>query len=91
VLWALRTNINRVVRDTPFNLVYGVAAELSLEIYLVSIRVAHFNTEDRAERTRHPLKISMLHYLPVCRLKGLTSPTAKMISLKKEMTCSRSG
>jgi hypothetical protein len=23
VLWVMRTNINRAIRDTPFNLVYG--------------------------------------------------------------------
>jgi hypothetical protein len=49
VLWALRTNINRVSRDTPFHLVYGADAVLSPEIYLESVRVAHFNTEDQAE------------------------------------------
>jgi hypothetical protein len=26
VLWALRTNVNRAIRDTPFNLVYGAEA-----------------------------------------------------------------
>jgi hypothetical protein len=31
VLWALRTNINKATRDTPFNLVYTV---LTPEIYL---------------------------------------------------------
>jgi hypothetical protein len=49
VLWALRTNINRVSRDTPFHLVYGADAVLSPEIYLESVRVVHFNTEDQAE------------------------------------------
>jgi hypothetical protein len=49
VLWALRTNINRVTRDTPFNLVYGADAVLPSEIYLESARVAHFNAEDQAE------------------------------------------
>jgi hypothetical protein len=33
----------------------------------------------------------MLHYLLICRPKGLISPTTKMISLKKEMTHSRFG
>jgi hypothetical protein len=28
-----------------------------------------------------------VYYLPVHRLKGLISPTTKMISVKKEMTC----
>jgi transposase InsO family protein len=28
VLWALRTNINRATRDTPFSLVYGAEAVL---------------------------------------------------------------
>jgi hypothetical protein len=46
VLWALRTNINRATRDTPFNLVYGADEVLPSEIYLESARVAHFNTED---------------------------------------------
>jgi exonuclease I len=49
VLWALRTNINRATRDTPFNLVYKADAMLPLEIYLKSTRVAHFNAEDQAE------------------------------------------
>jgi hypothetical protein len=45
VLWAFRTNINRATRNTPFNLVYGADAVLPLEIYLESVRVAHFNAE----------------------------------------------
>jgi exonuclease I len=49
VLWALRTNINRATRDTPFNLVYKADAVLPLEIYLKSTRVTHFNAEDQAE------------------------------------------
>jgi hypothetical protein len=46
VLWALRANINRAIRDTPFNLDYGADTVLPLEIYLESIRVAYFNAED---------------------------------------------
>jgi transposase InsO family protein len=34
VLWALRTNINRATRDTPFNLVYGADAVLPPKVYL---------------------------------------------------------
>jgi hypothetical protein len=49
VLWALRTNINRATRHTPFNLVYGADAVLPLEIYLGSMRVAYFNAENQAE------------------------------------------
>jgi hypothetical protein len=49
VLWALRTNINRATRDTPFNLVYRADIVLSLEIYLESTKVAHFNAEDQVE------------------------------------------
>jgi hypothetical protein len=49
VLWALRTNINRANRDTPFNLVYGVEAVLIPEIYLQSARVAHFDEENQKE------------------------------------------
>jgi hypothetical protein len=49
VLWALRTNINKATRGTPFNLVYGVEAVLPPEIYLESVRVAHFNAEDQAK------------------------------------------
>jgi hypothetical protein len=45
VLWALRTNINRATRDTPFNLVYGVDVLLPPEIYLESAWVAHVNEE----------------------------------------------
>jgi hypothetical protein len=49
VLWALRTNINRVTRNTPFNLVYGADVVLPPEIYLESTSVSHFNAEDQAE------------------------------------------
>jgi hypothetical protein len=49
VLWALRTNVNRATRDTPFNLIYGAEAVLPPKIYLESARVAHFNAEDQAE------------------------------------------
>jgi hypothetical protein len=49
VLWALQTNINKAIRDTPFSLVYGVEVVLPPEIYLESARVAHFNPEDQAE------------------------------------------
>jgi hypothetical protein len=49
VLWALRTNINRVIRDTPFSLVYGAEAILPPKIYLKLARVAHFNLEDQTE------------------------------------------
>jgi hypothetical protein len=49
VLWVLRTNINRAIRDTPFNLVYGAEAVLPPEIYLKSVRVAQFNEEDQDE------------------------------------------
>jgi hypothetical protein len=34
VFWALRTNVNRATRDTPFNLVYGAKAVPPPEIYL---------------------------------------------------------
>jgi transposase InsO family protein len=49
VLWALRTNINRATRDTPFNLVYRAEAVLPPEIYLESARVTYFIAEDQAE------------------------------------------
>jgi hypothetical protein len=49
VLWALRTNINRATRDTPFNLVYGVEVVLPKEIYLEMAREIHFNAEDQAQ------------------------------------------
>jgi hypothetical protein len=49
VLWALRTNINRATRDTPFNLVYRAEAVLPPEIYLKSARVAQFNEKDQDE------------------------------------------
>jgi hypothetical protein len=49
VLWALRTNVNRATRDTPFNLVYGADAVLPSEIYLMSARIAHFDSEHQAE------------------------------------------
>jgi hypothetical protein len=49
VLWALRTNVNRVTRDTSFNLVYGADVVLPPEIYLQSARVAHFDSEYQAK------------------------------------------
>jgi hypothetical protein len=49
VLWALRTNANRATRDTSFNLVYGTYVILPPEIYLQSVRVAHFDSEHQAE------------------------------------------
>jgi hypothetical protein len=49
VLWVIRTNVNRAIRDTPFNLVYGVEAVLPPEIYLESARVARFTAKDQAE------------------------------------------
>jgi hypothetical protein len=49
VLWALRTNINRATKDTPFSLVYDAEVVLPPEIYLESARVAHFNPEDQFE------------------------------------------
>jgi hypothetical protein len=39
VLWALRTNINRATKDTPFNLVYGADTVLPSEIFLELTRV----------------------------------------------------
>jgi hypothetical protein len=49
VLCVLRTNVNRAIRDTSFNLVYGAEAVPPPEIYLESVRVAHFNIEDQTE------------------------------------------
>jgi transposase InsO family protein len=49
VLWALRTNVSRATRATPFSLVYGAEAVLPPEVYLESVRVAHFNPEAQAE------------------------------------------
>jgi hypothetical protein len=49
VLWALCTNINGATRDTPFNLVYEADEVLPPEIYLESVRVAHFNVENQAK------------------------------------------
>jgi hypothetical protein len=49
VLWALRTNINRATRDTPFNVVYRADPVVPPEIYLESTRLTHFNAEDQAE------------------------------------------
>jgi hypothetical protein len=49
VVWALRTNINRETKDTPFNLVYGANTVLPPEIYLESAQVAHFNEENQIE------------------------------------------
>jgi hypothetical protein len=49
VLWALRTNVNRATRDTPFNLVYRADVVLPPEIYLQSVRIAHFDSEHQVE------------------------------------------
>jgi hypothetical protein len=40
LLWALRTNVNRATRSTPFHLVYGADVVLPSEIFLESARVA---------------------------------------------------
>jgi transposase InsO family protein len=52
VLWAMRTNVNRATRDTPFNLVYRAEAVLPLEIYLKSARVAQFIEENQDESSQ---------------------------------------
>jgi hypothetical protein len=49
VLWALRTNVNRAIRDTPFHLVYGAYVVLPPEIFLESAWVAQFNEADQDE------------------------------------------
>jgi hypothetical protein len=49
VLRALRTNVHRATKDTPFNLVYGADVILPPEIYLESARVADFDVERQAE------------------------------------------
>jgi transposase InsO family protein len=49
VLWALRTNVIRTTRATPFGLVYRVEVVLPPEVYLKSARVVYFNPEDQAE------------------------------------------
>jgi hypothetical protein len=49
VLWALRTNVNRAIRDTPFCLVYGVDTVLPLEIFLESAWVVQFGEENQDE------------------------------------------
>jgi hypothetical protein len=41
--------VNRTTKDTPFNLAYEVDAVLPPEIYLESARVAHFDSERKAE------------------------------------------
>jgi hypothetical protein len=46
---ALRTNINRATRDTPFNLVYGADAVLPPKIFLQSARLALIDEEDQEE------------------------------------------
>jgi hypothetical protein len=49
VLWALRTNVDRATRDTPFHLVYRADAVLPPGIYLESAWVACFNAKDQVE------------------------------------------
>jgi hypothetical protein len=49
VLWALWTNVNRAIRDTPLHLVYEADAVLPPEFFLKSARAAHFNEENQAE------------------------------------------
>jgi hypothetical protein len=46
VLWTLHTNINRAIRDIPFNLLHRADVVLPPEIYLESVRVANFNAEN---------------------------------------------
>jgi hypothetical protein len=72
---ALRTNINRATRDTPFNLVYGVDEVPPAEIYLESTRVAHFNVEDQAEARELDSNLSekgtIQHWLMCRNIKNL--------------------
>jgi hypothetical protein len=49
VLWALQINVNKATRDMPFNLVYGANTVLPSKIYLLSARVAHFDSEHQVE------------------------------------------
>jgi hypothetical protein len=49
ILWALRTNVNRATKGTPFNMVYRAEIVLPPEIYLESAKVTHFNVEDQEE------------------------------------------
>jgi hypothetical protein len=46
---ALRTNVNKATRDTPFNLVYRADVVLPPEIYLQSVRVENFDSEHQSE------------------------------------------
>jgi hypothetical protein len=48
-LWALRANVSRATKATPFSLVYGAEVVLPPDVYLKSARVAHFNLEDQAK------------------------------------------
>jgi hypothetical protein len=41
--------VNKEIRDTPFNLVYGADAVLLSKIYLKSAMVAHFDPKHQAE------------------------------------------
>jgi hypothetical protein len=69
VLWALRTNINRAARDTPFSLVYGAEAVLPPEIYLKSDSVAYFHPEEPAEAREldaNLLEKGAIHRFPMC-------------------------
>jgi hypothetical protein len=49
ILWAIRTNVNRASKDTPFNMVYRAETVLPPEIYLESARMAYVNVEDQEE------------------------------------------
>jgi hypothetical protein len=49
VLWALWINVIRATKSTPFHLVYRADVVLPPEIFLKSVRVAHFNEEDHAK------------------------------------------
>lgn len=46
VLWAYRTTVRTPTRETPFALVYGVEAIISIKVGISSYRINHFNPSD---------------------------------------------
>ena len=46
VLWAYRTTTQTPMRETPFNLTYGIEAIIPVEVGLTSLRREFFDEQD---------------------------------------------
>jgi hypothetical protein len=55
VLWAYRTNCNKMTMHTPFNLVYGLEVVVPMEYLVPSLRIASFTDMDDTSVVRERL------------------------------------